>query len=29
MKLAISIKKVLKVPKKNIFYWIDSMNVLW
>ena len=29
MKLAISIKKVLEVPKKNTFYWIDSMNVLW
>ena len=29
VKLAISIKKVLEVPKKNTFYWIDSMNVLW
>ena len=29
VKLAIPMKKVLEIPEKKIFHWIDSMNVLW
>ena len=29
VKLAIPMKKVLEIPETKIFYWIDSMNVLW
>ena len=29
VKLTIPMKKVLEIPEKKIFYWIDTMNVLW
>ena len=29
VKLAIPMKKVLEIPEKEIFHWIDSANVLW
>ena len=29
VKLAIPMKKVLEIPEKKIFHWMDSMNVLW
>ena len=29
VKLAIPMKKILEVPETQIFYWTDSMNVLW